>query len=111
MADEKILDEEIMSDEDLESVSGGSTAEITIDVHNFKDRGYDVTSDPKVLKILFKKFGIDAELHLSRATYKRISVNFSIRKLITPPNVYKINGKEVTQKEAWAHIDKQLKNL
>ena len=101
MADEKILQDELMSDEELDQVAGGTNGE--------------TASDSRFLNSLngscdrYGTWRIQHEDHDNeiRDAWKRVGVDVKIRtgNLFTggSDNVYSINGKEVSRTEAIQH--------
>ena len=93
---------EMLSDEELEKVAGGTTEEIFEDVNRFKKLnisifGEELAGTPShdifyaSLIMEFRKHGVK---------YVHSYLN---------KNQYFINGKQVTQDEAWKHIEAQHK--
>ena len=102
MADEKILDNEILDDEDLEGVAGGSVKEIVEDRNELtklgfykfdKDSGFYGSVDVG-FNSLGKKLGLDLKCDSQ-------SVN-------NASNGYRINNREVTRDEFWSIINEGL---
>ncbi|MBR6014414.1 MAG: hypothetical protein IK062_11660 [Selenomonadaceae bacterium] len=94
MTNEKILKEEILSEEELENVAGGYGNEIKEDKRFFAERGYlrsaDVSDDE--LKNVFSQFGIGVELHHGYMT----------------ANKYYIQGGTYNHNQVWEYIDRWI---
>ncbi|MBQ4402793.1 MAG: hypothetical protein IJL12_02965 [Selenomonadaceae bacterium] len=106
-----ILKDEILSDAELDNVAGGTFAESYSDANNFEKLGVkifekDIAGVPILdhegfvnLRAAFDKYGV------------KIKDDGSIWGDLTgksKPNQYFIGGKEVTQAEAWKHINAQF---
>ena len=99
----KISDElEMMSDEELEKIAGGTLEEVDEDVKRFKALNISIFGEELLgttskdvfygsLIMEFKKHGVKYVHSFSN------------------PNQYYIDGKKVTQAEAWKHIEAQHK--
>ena len=108
--EEKFFDNEMISDDELDEISGGRSSQITLDIDYFWWRGFD-TAKHGGLKALFAKFGVEVELNRDRYRkigYHRDGKYFTQKMRIQTPNVYKIGGQVVTRDEAWDHINRQL---
>ena len=102
MKDEKILENEILSDEELEKISGGDVGESLADMEKFASYGrqirgkyFDIENFYNylvALKNTFGDYGVDVRI-FNGAEH----------------NKYIIDGKEVSREDAWKHIEKQLK--
>lgn len=96
MADEKILDEELLDDDDLEEVAGGTEQETS----------YDVAFLEKVLKVV--KPGFDSEVYgtsqglRAYAMWEAVGVEFQEN---NGANEYWINGQQVSRKKAVKHAN------
>ena len=106
-----ILKDEILSDAELDNVAGGTFAESYSDANNFEKLGVkifekDIAGVPLLdhegfanLRAAFDKYGV------------KIKDDGSIWGDLTgksKPNQYFIGDKEVTQAEAWKHINAQF---
>lgn len=111
MADEKILDDELMTDEELDKVAGGTIDESIQDFISASERGIDdfnhlaenynqstlieyLDKDIRTggnvvgkLKEMFASYGIDMQYNKNNN------------------NTYSYNGHQITQQEAWNIID------
>ena len=107
----EILKDEILKDEDLDNVAGGTFAESYSDAQAFEKLGVkifknDLAGVPLLdhegfvnLRAAFEKYGV------------KIKDDGSIFGDLTgtsKANQYFINNKEVTQAEAWKHINAQF---
>ena len=111
MADEKILKDEIMNDVELDNVAGGTFAESYSDANKFEKLGVKIFEneilgvgllDPagfKNLRAAFNKYGVTLQDDGSIGTDLMGT---------SKANRYFIGGKEVTQDEAWKHINAQF---
>ena len=111
MADEKILKEELLDDEQLDNVAGGTFAESYSDAQSFEKLGVkifknDLAGVPLLdhegfvnLRAAFEKYGV---------TIKDDGSIWGDLTGKSKPNQYFIGGKEVTQAEAWKHINAQF---
>jgi len=96
MSDEKITNEEVLNDEELNEVAGGTGDEIRDDKQRFKRLGIRITSgahDEAQLKDAFARFGVQVETYHG---YFR-------------DNDYKINGRSVSRDKAWNYIYNQVR--
>ena len=97
MADEKILENEKLDDEQLEQVAGGSITEMEGDSQNFKRlnvfSGNVNDRDKQALRTAFAAYGISVELHGGHAKSNR--------------NKYFLNGQEIPRDVAWFHVQTQ----
>ena len=90
MSEEKIISEEVLSEDELNEVAGGYGKEIQNDKERFEKLGIRITSDAHdeaQLKGVFDRFGIKVETYHGGLT----------------PNYYydKLNHKTVKREEAW----------
>lgn len=112
MADDKIFDNEIMSDEELDNVAGGSWPEFTADMLEAKERGIEgfENIDPYNLQSDLFKMMRDEKL---RYQYVDKMVSFFASHGITMEyhekgaelNIYTYNGRSISRGEAWNIID------
>ena len=113
MADEKILKDEILEDEQLDNVAGGTFAESYSDAQQFEKLGVKIfegklagvplldSAGFKNLRAAFDKYGVT------------IQDDGSVWGDLTgksKANKYFIGGKEVSQAEAWEHVKAQIGN-
>jgi len=95
MADEKILKDEILNDNELDEVAGGTGSEIRDDKKRFERLGIRITSgahDEAQLKDAFARFGVSVE------TYHGDWTN----------NKYRIDGHSVSRDKAWQYVYSQV---
>lgn len=89
--DEKIFDEEILSDEELEKISGGSYTEKLGDTSFLKEYGHmNCTLDYKSSPAAWASEGIRC---VADPNYRS-----------TEPNKYFLKGQEISRKEAFKHV-------
>ena len=95
MKDEKILQDEILSDKDLENVSGGGDRQVYGDSEFLKELGYNIdngkVSDERIKKQIEKVWG-----------YIGITCKASIGWFYD--NKYFLGDKEISRKEAFIHV-------
>ena len=100
MPDEKILKDEIMDEEQLDEVAGGSTSEIKDDRKRLIKLGYYENKPHQKYEV-----GIANALEkLSNATgygFKFASTSHTGNQ----SNVYSFNGREISRDKFWALID------
>lgn len=107
----EILKDEILSDEELEQVAGGTFAESYSDAQSFEKLGVKIFKNDLVgvplldpegfvnLRAAFDKYGV---------TIKDDGSIWGDLTGKSKANQYYINGKEVSRDEAWQHIKAQL---
>lgn len=112
MKDKKNLENELISDDELENISGGYDYEVFGDVQEFNSLGIKIGTfdhvsnevmaisgiDMKKMENTFKEYGVTSIQHLGH--YSRNHFN---------KNQYFINGREVSREEAWTHVKSQIK--
>ena len=119
----KISELEIISDEELDKVSGGGCRQSSDDSRflNVLMRGHPAQPERfGATKILFdvKAYGDPGFRRSIAAAWATLGVTADLNNTIVD-NVYKIDGKKVSQQEAWAHarafhkifFSSNLKNL
>ena len=101
MKDEKILNEEILSTEELENVSGGGSRQMEGD-NEFMKRmtgayyfGHSPEMRSKAVEKGWAKFGIRVDTHIGELLYNLRSFN------------YYIGDKEISRQDAFRHAMKQ----
>ena len=106
MKDKKFLQEEMLSDAELENVSGGTCYETANDSRflNVLLRGtkYHQCDRYGATKMFFHYSAV-ADLNKS---WKSLGVEFRARTGLIIRNQYFLDGKEISQSEAWAHAEK-----
>ena len=102
---------EVMSDEDLDKVAGGSWVEFTADMLDAKKRGIagfenlkiDANSD------LIKMIGDDKLRHQYVDKVANLfashGIEMTYKGKFLESNIYKFNGKEISREQAWNIID------
>lgn len=91
MSEEKIINDNVMSNDELEEVAGGYGSEIKDDKARFAQLGINITSsknDERQLKQAFARFGIKMETYHGSIT----------------PNAYSRNGHSISREQAWNYI-------
>ena len=107
----EILKDEILSDEQLDNVAGGTFAESYSDAQQFEKLGVKIFKNDLVgvplldpegfanLRSAFSKYGV---------TIKDDGNIWSDLTGKSKANEYYINGKEVSREDAWKHINAQF---
>ena len=105
MAEDKILKDEILNDEQLDEVAGGTYIESADDAQKFNKLGIKIT-DNEILgvPVLFHD-----EFVKLRETFNKFGVTIKDNGGLINQNQYFINGKEVSRDAAWNHIESQIK--
>ena len=100
----KINDElEIMSDEKLEQVAGGTWNEVQEDIKRFKALNIHINEGKALSHIISQDILTGSLIVAFRKHGVKYVRNWS------NPNEYYINDKQVSQDEAWKHIEAQHK--
>ena len=112
MKDEKILENEVLSEEELDGVAGGSWLEFTADMLDAKKRGIagfenlDLTNPNSDL---IKMIGDDKLRHQYvekvGAVFASHGIEMTYNGKFLESNIYKFNGKEITRQQAWDIVD------
>ena len=106
MKDEKILQEEMLSDEQLEQVAGGTC--------------YETADDSRFLNVLLNgtkyhqcdRYGASRIFFDSNArddvveAWASLGIKINVKSGLIIRNSYSLNGKEISQHEAWSHAEK-----
>lgn len=95
MTDEKMLKNSVLSDEQLDDVVGGYSAEIADDKARFFQSGHldsENASDADLARV-FKEFGVKVELYQGGLL----------------ENMYSINGEPKTREEVWEYINSAIR--
>ena len=100
--------DEILSDEELDQVAGGTYEQSIRDACNFEkiypgkhfraQLGLVVHAKSSAISNAFKEFGIDARIHENLGMQSG-----------DEENRYYLNGNEISQREAWDHVTKIAK--
>ena len=111
MADEKIINDEIMNDEELDKVAGGSWLEFTADMLDAKKRGiagfenldFNPNSD------LIKMIGDDKLRHQYvekvGAVFASHGITMEYNGKFLEENIYTYKGNKITREQAWNIVD------
>ncbi|MBR6013959.1 MAG: hypothetical protein IK062_09295 [Selenomonadaceae bacterium] len=105
MKDEKILQDELMTDEELKNVYGGTCDETYSDVDNFEALG---------IKVYCREPGIPVnDLHTWTMMnlydeFNRFGVNVEAHNDDSTPNKYFIGEKNVSREEVWKYIKSKI---
>jgi hypothetical protein len=104
MADEKILAEEIMDEDELEEVAGGTTAETKDDRRRLLAMGYYEIKPHQNYAVgianALEKLGKDTGYDFKFTSSSHMG---------TESNSYQFNGKEVTREKFWKLVDEFAK--
>ncbi len=96
MADEKILENEKLDDEQLENVAGGNIYQMEADAANFKKLGVLSANvdkhDKNAITAAFAAYGIATEQHGG---------------YLGKDNKYSINGQKIDRDTAWAFVQQR----
>ena len=100
----KKINEELeqLSDEELEQVAGGTMEEVDEDVNRFKKLNISIDGEDSLGTTSKDYFYAALTMEFRKHGVKYVH-SFS------NPNQYYIDGKKVTQDEAWKHIEAQHK--
>ena len=104
MTGEKIFDSEILKDEQLDNVAGGTWNDVLSDLDKFLEFGKDLYCRDYGMISADRKS--ESAYNLSEA-FKSYGVKLKFEPYET--NKYFIDGKEVSRDEAWAHVESQIK--
>ena len=100
----EILKDEILSDEELENVAGGTYLESADDAKNFKKLGIDIgAKEIAGIPVLFHD-----EFVKLRDTFQQYGVTIKDHGGLINDNKYFIGDKEVSREDAWKHINAQF---
>jgi len=111
MADEKILQDEKLSDEELENVAGGSWGQFTVDMFEAKKRGIAgfVNLELKEGNDLIKMIGDDNLRHQyvdkMANFFASHGIEMTYNGKFLESNIYKYKGQEISRERAWEIID------
>lgn len=105
MKDEKFLQEEVLSDEELDEVVGGSLYDSYLDAKFFKSNGIKVFVGEEANMADFQYAETYERLHSAFAQF-----GVTLKEHELEPNRYFIGAKEVTHKEAINYIRSQIKS-
>ena len=108
MKDEKILQDEILSDDELDQVVGGNAEDITYDLKFLYNRG--------LANYNYSRYTVDFDLEHSRSSIKMVKDGFwkaGISCIAHPNNAnkYYMDGKEISRAEAWAYVDQHFPKI
>ena len=98
-AEKKFLDDELMTDEELDQVAGGTIRESVNDSECLSLFG--LTKDYYKIE-LTNIFNGDSNLEKIKQGWARVGVN--VVQHYAEDNEYYIDGKSVTQNQAWRHV-------
>ena len=110
MADEKILKDEILNAEELDKVAGGRSGEVYEDAVILYKMGYrgmgndqgqqweDFVANVPNIRKAFRALGKKCNIDIKVVLHNKNNSFFS-------PNVYSIDGKEISRDEFWSLID------
>lgn len=111
MADAKILKGELMNEEELDQVAGGSWMEFTADMLDAKKRGIagfeNLELNPN--SDLIKMIGDDKLRHQYvdkvGALFASHGITMEYKGKMLESNIYTYQGKQITREQAWNIID------
>ena len=104
MAEEKILKDEILTEEQLDNVAGGTYIESADDAKKFKELGVkiydnDIAGVPVLTHDEFVKL---------RGAFEKYGVTVKDKGGLVNANEYYMGGKKVSRDDAWKHINAQF---
>ena len=109
---DKILESEILSDEELDNVAGGSWLEFTADMLDAKKRGiagFENLDPTNPNSDLIKMIGDDNLRHQYvdkvSAVFASHGIEMTYKGKFLESNIYKFNGKEISREDAWKIVD------
>ena len=102
----EILKDEILKDEQLDNVAGGTYLESSADAIKFKENGVDL-GIPMIGNTI-AIMGHDEFVKL-RGAFEKYGVTIKDKGGLINANEYFIGGKLVSRDDAWKHIEAQLK--
>ena len=105
MAKEDKFADEMLSDDELDNVTGGTYLESADDAKRFKANGVDIY-DTEVLGVPVITHDEFVKL---RDAFQQYGVTVKDNGGIKNGNEYFIDGKLVTREDAWKHINAQFK--
>ena len=101
----KILKDEILKDEELDNVAGGTYLESSSDAIKFKENGVDIGIP--IIGDTIAIMGHDEFVKL-REAFNKYGVTIKDNGGLLKANEYYIDGKLVSREDAWKHIESQL---
>jgi len=102
----EILKDEILKDEELDNVAGGTYLESSADAIKFKENGVDLGIP--IVGNAIAIMGHDEFVKL-REAFNKYGVTLKDNGGLVNENKYFIGNKEVSRDDAWKHIEEQLK--
>ena len=112
MADEKKIADEVMSDEELDQVAGGSWMQFTADMLDAKKRGiagFENLDLTNLKSDLYKMIGDDALRHQYvdkvAGMFAAHGITMEYHGKIRESNIYTYKGNQITREQAWNIVD------
>lgn len=111
MKNEKILQDEILSDEELENVSGGSWGEFAADIFEAKKRGVadfvnlELNEDNDLIKMIGDDDLRHKYVDKMAGFFASHGITMTYKGKILESNIYTHNGKEISREQAWNIVD------
>lgn len=99
----EILKDEILNDEELDKVAGGTYIESASDALRFKKLGIEIAPEIAGVPVLTHN-----EFVKLRETFNQYGVTIKDHGGLVNENEYFIGGKKVSRDEAWKHIEAQF---
>ena len=96
-----MTNKELLTDEELDNVTGGTYIQCAQDGKKFNDLGVDVGYQ-EILGIPYVKFS------RLREAFDKFGVKAQTEGGLIKDNKYFIDGKEVTRDQAWEHVMAQI---
>ena len=111
MKDEKILKYEIMSEEELENVAGGSWMEFTADMLDAKKRGIagfenlDLTENNDLIKMIGDDNLRHQYVDKMAGFFASHGITMEYKGKMLESNIYTYKGNQISREQAWNIID------
>ena len=111
MKDEKILQDEILSDEELENVSGGSWMQFAADIFEAKKRGVadfvnlELNEDNDLIKMIGDDNLRHQYVDKMANFFASHGITMTYKGKILESNIYTYNGEEISRERTWDIID------
>lgn len=111
MADEKKFADEMLTDEELDGVTGGSWLEFTADMLDAKKRGIagfenlDFNSNSDLIKMIGDDNLRHQYVDKMAEVFASHGITMEYKGKLLESNIYTYQGKQITRQQAWDIID------
>ncbi len=111
MANEKILKDEILSEQELDQVAGGSWMEFTADMLDAKKRGFagfenlDFNPESDLIKMIGDGNLRHQYVDKVAAMFASHGITMEYHGKMLEANIYTYNGNQISREQAWNIID------